>query len=84
MSTTTTKPNGRLLREVRIARGLSIHALAYKAGVSHYAIHLYERYDLVPKSPRVRQKIADALGVSYEELWGELEQQAQQGGATQS
>lgn len=77
MSTTTTKPNGRLLREVRIARGLNIHALAYKAGVSHYAIHLYERYDLVPKSPRVRQKIADALGVPVSELFGEEPQEVE-------
>jgi|GEM_PF-1681036 transcriptional regulator with XRE-family HTH domain len=75
---------GQRVRELRKERGLPLDVLAYKARCGNRTLILLECWNLPPRRRDVRERIADALGVSYEELWGELEQQAQQGGATQS
>jgi len=61
------------IRELRKRLGLSIHALAYKAGVSSAHIVLWERYGLPPRSRATLEKIARALGVEPDELLTDAE-----------
>ncbi len=62
--------NGKL-RELRKAAGFtSVWGLAAKAGVSGGTISNAERYDYRP-GPKVRARIADALGVPESEIWPE-------------
>ena len=61
------------IRELRKRLGLSMHALAYKAGVSSAHIVLWERYGLPPKRRETLEKIARALGVEPDDLLRETE-----------
>jgi transcriptional regulator with XRE-family HTH domain len=56
-------------KELRTARGLSIRKLAEEAGVSTETIYSLEhgRRDFI--WPKTARKLADALGVSPEELF---------------
>lgn len=65
---------GQLVRELRRERGLSIDALCYMAGISPRVVLLLERYNIEPKTQRVKQKLADALGVPVSELFPEAEE----------
>lgn len=60
---------GRRLLAVRERRGLSQEALAKKAGVARTVVAFAELGTSLPY-PRNRKKLADALGVDMEELWG--------------
>lgn len=60
---------GRRLREIRERRGLSQEALAAKAGVSRSVVAFAEIGESLPY-PGNRMKLADALAVDLEELWG--------------
>jgi len=62
------------VRELRRERGLSIDALAYVAGISPRAVLLLEKHGIEPKTQRVKQKLADALGVPVGELFPENEE----------
>lgn len=53
---------GDRIRAARLSRGLSLRALAHEVGVSHQAIHKYERNQDVPGS-KVLMALSDALGV---------------------
>ena len=61
------------IRELRKRLGLSMHALAYKAGVSSAHIVLWEKYGLPPRGRATVEKIARALGVEPAELLSEAE-----------
>ncbi|MCL6531773.1 MAG: helix-turn-helix domain-containing protein [Armatimonadetes bacterium] len=74
---------GERFRILRKEKGLPALVLARRAGVSQQTVWLIERWDIAPDSMRAREALARELGVSYEELWGEREQQAQQGGESQ-
>lgn len=67
----TQRNTGQLVRELRRERGLSIDALAYAAGISPRAVLLLEKHGIEPKTQRVKQKLADALGVPVGELFPE-------------
>ena len=56
------------IRELRKRLGLSMHALAYKAGVSSAHIVLWEKYGLPPRSRATVEKIARALGAEPGQL----------------
>lgn len=69
---------GRAIREMRVARGLTLAELGEMCGgVTHVTMSRYERGDRQP-SPAMVQGIADALGTTVEEL-RELEQSLIQG-----
>jgi transcriptional regulator with XRE-family HTH domain len=53
---------------LRRRQGLAQYAVAVKAGVSPTVLGMIERYDYQP-GPKVRQKIATALGVSEQAIW---------------
>ncbi|GIV11782.1 MAG: hypothetical protein KatS3mg021_0064 [Fimbriimonadales bacterium] len=61
------------LRELRRRLGMPAMVLARKAGVSVQTLWLAERWGIPPRTRAARQRIADALGVEYETLWGEVE-----------
>ena len=61
------------IMELRKRLGLSIDALAYKAGVSPNRIVLWEKYGLPPRSRATLEKIARVLGGEPEELLQEPE-----------
>lgn len=61
------------IRDLRKQLGLSVPALAYKAGVSSTHIVLWERYGLPPRSRATLEKIARVLGVEPDELLRETE-----------
>jgi transcriptional regulator with XRE-family HTH domain len=65
----------RLVRELRRQRGWSIDLLAYHANVSVRTLILLEKHGLPPKRLETRERIARALGVSPEELFGEESQE---------
>lgn len=60
---------GQKLKQYRKSQGLSIPAFARKAGVSDNTVVLIERYGILPKSVETRQRLADALGIGYDQLW---------------
>ena len=60
---------GRRLRAARERIGFSQDDLAGKAGVSRSVVAFAELGSSLPQ-PRNRRKLADALGVDLEELWG--------------
>jgi len=61
------------IRDLRKQLGLSVPALAYKAGVSSTHIVLWERYGMPPRSRAIVEKIARALGVEPDDLLRETE-----------
>lgn len=61
------------LRELRRQRGLSGEALAYLANCSPRAVYLYEKHGIEPRDPRVKQRIAHALGVAVSDIFTEEE-----------
>ncbi|CUU34113.1 Helix-turn-helix domain-containing protein [Armatimonadetes bacterium DC] len=64
---------GQRLKTLRQEQGLPIDVLAYKARCSTRTLILVEQWNLPPRRRKTRERIAHALGVSYEALWGELE-----------
>jgi transcriptional regulator with XRE-family HTH domain len=65
----TTTQGGRL-RALRTQAGLSLLALATRAGCSPTTLYGVERYERRPR-PEVRGRIARALGVDSAALWDE-------------
>lgn len=61
---------GEKIREIRKARGLTQKELGEKAGIAEPTIRRYELGKLNPKIETVK-KIADALGVDMNALYGE-------------
>lgn len=61
---------GEFVRERRRELGLSIDALAYRAGISPRVLVLLERYGIPPRTRRTREKLCEALGLAYDELFG--------------
>lgn len=59
------------IRETRKERGIAQQALAAQAGCSPSKLTSIELYNYLP-SEGLRQRIADALGVSEVEIWPEL------------
>lgn len=59
------------LKQYRKSQGLSIPAFARTAGVSDNTVVLIERYGILPKSVETRQRLSDALGVPYNQLWND-------------
>jgi len=53
--------------------GLPVDGLAHIAGVSQRTIILWEKYGLVPRSEKTIEKIARALGVEPDELYGDVQ-----------
>ncbi len=64
---------GERFRELRKERGIPAAVLARRVGVSTQTLWLLERWDLPPRSHRVRQALARELRVPYETLWDEVE-----------
>lgn len=62
---------GEKIREIRKARGLTQKELGEKAGIAEPTIRRYELGKLNPKIETVK-KIADALGVDMNALYGDL------------
>ncbi len=63
------------LAQLRKERRLPALVVAKRAKVSHHTLWLAERWGIPPARRATRQRIADALGVPYDELWGDLETQ---------
>jgi transcriptional regulator with XRE-family HTH domain len=61
------------IRELRKQQGLAVDALARIAGVSQRTITLWEKYGLPPRNQNTLEKIARALGVEPDELFGDGE-----------
>jgi transcriptional regulator with XRE-family HTH domain len=61
-------PMGLLLRQWRDRRGLSLHALAEKAGVSYVTITRIENERMSPTVAMLK-KLAAALGISVREFF---------------
>ena len=59
------------IRQIRQKRQIAQQALAAQAGCSPSKLTSIERYNYLP-SEDLRQRIADALGVSEVEIWPEL------------
>ena len=51
----------------RYKKGIKVADIARNAGVTHWTI--YKVFDGKNKSDRLRQVIADTLGLSYDDLW---------------
>lgn len=58
---------GGRLRQKRLSAGYTMRELAALAGVSYQAVMAYERNHWAPR-PAVLERLADALGVTPEEL----------------
>ncbi|MFC1916706.1 helix-turn-helix transcriptional regulator [Chloroflexota bacterium] len=56
------------VREVRLQMGLAQQALAVRARISPGVLTMIERYGYCP-GPDMRQRIAEVLGVTKEELF---------------
>lgn len=63
------------LTQLRKERKLPAFVLAKRARVSHHTLWLAEKWGIAPARRETRQRIADALGVSYEALWGDCDSQ---------
>ena len=63
---------GQRIREIRKAKGLPLLVLHKLSGVSHQKIWLLEKWGIIPTHKRDRQRIAEVLGVPYEELWANV------------
>lgn len=63
---------GERVRTLRKQRGLSIAAVSALAGVGQNTWLTLERYNIPPKTIETRKRIADALGVSVDELFGTI------------
>jgi lambda repressor-like predicted transcriptional regulator len=63
------------LRQLRRHQGLPLYGLAVRAHVSPTIIGMVERWDYRP-GPKVRQRIAAALGVAVADIWPERESAA--------
>lgn len=59
-----------ILERERILAGLSRDELSEKAGVASEAIRLLELGEVKKPRPVTVIKLADALGISVERLWG--------------
>jgi transcriptional regulator with XRE-family HTH domain len=59
---------GSVLREARTAHALSLHEVADRAGCSSAYVHKLEMDRVRTPSPRVLARLAEALGLVYEEL----------------
>jgi transcriptional regulator with XRE-family HTH domain len=62
------------LVDIRHAKGLTQFSLAVAAGVSLSTVSNFEAGRCVP-SPRIRRKLADAYGVTIEQIAAACEQQ---------
>jgi lambda repressor-like predicted transcriptional regulator len=60
-----------LLRDERQRQGLSLWALAVRAGCSPTTLTAIEVHGFAPRV-ETKERIADALGVGVDELWPEL------------
>ena len=59
---------GLLLRQWRERKGLSLHGLAHKAGVSYVTIVRIEQERMSP-TVRLLEKLAEALGISVRDFF---------------
>lgn len=59
------------LRQIRKARGMTQMALAHTTGSAPSWLSYIEAYGHIP-GPDLRQRIAEALGVTEAELWSDL------------
>ena len=66
----TPRQLGRFLADHRAARGLTLVQVADQVGVSKSTVHKWELGESIPKG-RVMEPLAQALGVSYEDLFAE-------------
>lgn len=66
---------GARLQELRIERGLSVRALAQKAGVDPGHLSKFEN-GLAGIADEGRLRIASAIGVRVEDIWAYPEQEA--------
>jgi transcriptional regulator with XRE-family HTH domain len=62
-------PKSSSLREIREERGLSLRELGFFANCSHVTLSKLERGQ-VDASAALKTRIAHALGVSVQRLWG--------------
>jgi transcriptional regulator with XRE-family HTH domain len=58
------------LRQLRRSQELPIYGLAVRASVSPTIVSSIERFDYRP-GPKVRARLAQALGVSESDIWPE-------------
>lgn len=65
-----------LVRRLRRERGLTQSELGVRAGVSPTTVSLIERQDDYNPAPRVKRRLAEALGVSISTLWPTVEAEA--------
>jgi transcriptional regulator with XRE-family HTH domain len=65
------KSFGRLIADLRLEKGLSVYALAQRAGVSDQAVHDLEKFDRQPSLETAR-RLAEALGVTLEWIVNQL------------
>lgn len=68
MSTNVDGPLGEMLRETRAGLALSMQDVAERAGCSAGYVHKLEMNRVRTPSPRVLAGLAEALGVSYQQL----------------
>jgi transcriptional regulator with XRE-family HTH domain len=66
---------GERVRRLRKERGLPAMVLAKQARVGQSTIWLLEKYNIVPDSYSARERIARALGMTAEQLFGEAQLQ---------
>ncbi len=65
MSSATDNPLSTQVQEARLAAGLSIEGLAFKAGVSYKTVERIEAGESVPRRATLKV-IADVLGLEHE------------------
>jgi DNA-binding XRE family transcriptional regulator len=75
MRTKTRVPVTNLLKQVRQRHDLAIYGLSALSGVSPTTLCAIERWDYRP-GDEVRERIANALGVSISTIWPEGEAQS--------
>lgn len=68
---------GERIRELRKQQRMPSFVLAKRARVSHNTIWLLECYNLLPRRASL-ERIAQALGTTYEELFAELPDEPQE------
>lgn len=62
---------GDYIREYCRQQGISLPAFARRAGVSDSTLRLLLRYGILPQWVDTRLRLAQALGVGYDELWND-------------